>query len=176
MWRHVLWLSTRRLSVLTSSFFLVFFFSLNQSTRKYKGALRHYRALLDVSDGHAPALQRLALLLARQGDINGALRAWQRLVEVAPADVQAHREIARLFCLRGDSALKAEEHFLHALESEPADIETRLALADFYRETFHDLDAAYFHLTAARCAEPHSEEVRRKVFVKLISIAFLYQL
>jgi tetratricopeptide (TPR) repeat protein len=123
--------------------------------------MRHYRAVLDINHRHAPALQRLGTLLSRQpANTNGALRAWQTLLEVEPDCQTAHREVAYLLHQRGDSALLAEDHYLQALAGDAADVDCRLRLAIFYRDVIQDLDAAYFHLTAARCVSPYLE-VRR---------------
>lgn len=131
-----------------------------ESQKKLKAAMRHYRAVLDVNARHAPALHRVGTLLSRKPEeVTSALHAWQTLLEVEPHCQTAHREVASLLHQRGDSALLAEDHYLQALAADPADVECRLRLAVFYRDVFQDLDAAYFHLAAARCILPYSEEV-----------------
>lgn len=99
-------------------------------------AIRPYEKVLSIDSSHLGALNQLGQLYSRDGDLGKAQRCYVRLIEVDSTNSYYYKQAGSAASRAGDKA-KAVYFFQQALNFNPADMESALALGNI----FMDLEA-----------------------------------
>jgi predicted TPR repeat methyltransferase len=102
-----------------------------QGAERFEEAELHYRRAIELDPGRYDAINNVAVLQGRRGDLEGAEKAFLALLESAPGFADARQNLANLY-LRGGRVAEAVEQCAMGLVTAPRNRAMRRLLGSGY--------------------------------------------